>query len=277
MALDILDKISPSLQKSIIYNYLGQKTTFVKYRCLNDIKSRDQETLIKENIEVLENNIKRNPYLVTNWILAGEYSNILIKEKNKLTENVFVETQESLELKNKADYFFKKALELSPNRQLILKDWADTNTVTGEYAQAEEKLNKCIELNPSYARCYWYMALNKGYQKDYQGLEQYSQLAKERNYGIDLRESLQELINMYIRNNDYEGMLTVYPGLIEKTPEPLEKAQLYASYAAAYQQTGQIEKAREQVLKILDIVPSLPLNLQHQVRKDVESFLEILQ
>jgi len=275
-ALDIVNKIYPSVPDSIIDNYLGQKSTFVIYGCNDKLRGKMPEDLTNQNIQILKKNIEKNPQYVTNWILIGEYTGILIKEKNSKTENIFILNEETEKLKNDADYYFEKALQLSPKRQLILKDWADTNTITGEYQKAEKKLEECINLNPSYARCYWYMALNKGYQKDYEGFKKFSEIARENNYGIESRESLQEVVNMYIRNNDYNGLTEVYPKLITVTHDPLEKAQLHASLAASYKELGNIPKAREEVLKILDIIPLLPKELQEAARNDVESFLQIL-
>lgn len=274
--LNIIDNISPSVPSSIIDNYLGQKSTFVIFRCNDRIKSKNPEDLIKQNIEILKKNIERNPQYVTNWILIGEYTGILIKEKNSQTENVFILNEETEKLKNEVDYYFENALLLSPKRQLILKDWADVQTISAQYKKAEENLQKCMDLNPSYARCYWYMALNKGYQKNYEGFKSFSEIAKEKNYGVELPESLREVINMYIRNNDYNGLAEVYPTLIPLTLDPLERAQLHASLAATYKELGDIKRAREEVLKIKEVIPLLQKELQETARNDVEEFLKIL-
>ncbi|MFH1656777.1 MAG: O-antigen ligase family protein, partial [Candidatus Nealsonbacteria bacterium] len=276
-ALNIINKIHLLKSNGIIDNYLRQKKASIIYRCLTKIKNEKSEDLLRQNIQLLEKNIEKNPKHVLNFILAGEYINILIKEKNKLTENIFIETEENLKLKEQSDYFFKKALELSPKRQLILKDWADTQTITGQYLKAEKNLEKCINLNPFYCRCSWYMALNKGYQKDYQEFEYYSKIAKENNCKIESIESLQEVVNMYIRNNDYNGLIETYPKLIPITADPLEKAQLYASLATSYKEIEEMEKAREQVLKILELIPSLPKNIQQKIEEDVKQFLKILK
>jgi len=276
-ALKIMDEISPQISSSIINNYLGQRITHIIYGCVGKAKSRGTEEFVNQAIAILKKNTEQHPHLVTNWISIGEYLDILIKEKNRLTENIFVKTEENEKLKGQADYYFQKALELSPKRQLILKDWADTDTSTGDYQKAEEKLQKCINLNSSYARCYWYMALNKGYQKDYKGFDEFYKMAEERHYNVNTPASLQEIINMYIRNSDYKGLSEVYPKLIPVVVDPLEKAQLHASLAAAYKELGDIKKAREEVLKIKDLIPLLPKNLQEAALNDVNNFLEILK
>jgi len=285
-ALDIVNNTYPKSKTSIIDNYIGQKSTLVIYGCNNMIKEveKDGETkivtledLTNQNIEILKENIKRNPQYTTNWVLIGEYTNILIKEKNEQTENVFIETEETKKLKEDADFYFETANRLSPRRQIILRDWGDFYSITGDYQKAEEKLQKCIDLNPSYAACYWYMAINKGYQKDYDGFKEIYNLAKENGYGVELAQSLKELINMYIRNSDYQGIAETLPKLIPFTEDPMEKAQQYASLAAAYQELGEIELAIQAILKIKEeVVPLLPPTSQEAVLKDVEILIKIL-
>ena len=276
-ALNIIDRIYPSTQSSIINNYLGQKSTSIIYKCSDKLKNKKPEELVNQIIDIIDKNIEKNPQYVTNWILRGEYTGILIKEKNKETENVFVLTEETKRLKDEADFYFGKALQLSPRRQLILKDLADVNIATGEYRAAQENLQKCIDLNPSYSRCYWYLALNNGYQKKYEEFKKFLEIAKEKNYGVESPESLQELVNMYIRNNDYQGLSETYPRLITLTQDPLERAQLHASLAATYKELGEKEKAIQEVLKIKEIIPLLPKELQQTAEKDIENFLNILK
>ena len=82
---------------------------------------------------------------------------------------------------------------------------------------------------------------------------------------------------MYIRNDDYNGLSGVYPKLIDLSTDPMEKAQLLASLAATYKELGDIAKARQEVLKIKDLIPQLPQEHQEAARNDVENFLKILQ
>jgi hypothetical protein len=107
-ALDIVNKIYPSVPDSIIDNYLGQKSTFVIYGCNDKLKGKTPEDLTNQNIQILKKNIEKNPQYVTNWILIGEYTNILIKEKNSKTENVFILNEETKKLEDEADYILKK-------------------------------------------------------------------------------------------------------------------------------------------------------------------------
>jgi tetratricopeptide (TPR) repeat protein len=147
-----------------------------------------------------------------------------------------------------------------------------------QYSAAEEKLQKCINLNLKYPSCYWMMALVKGYEQNETEFKKYFDMAKE-DQGIDLNapENLEQLANVYIKTSNYKKLTEVYPQLIAVETDPVAKAQLYASLAASYKELDDIVKARQAVLKIKDIIPSIPLDLQAGVAKDVENFLKILQ
>jgi len=276
-ALKIINESYPLSTKTIINNYLDQKSTFVIYQCTADNKISDISALLSQAIKILEKTCQDHPGYTTNWMLLGEYKNLLIEENNKKTDNVFIDSDENQKLKQGTELNFKKALELSPNRQLLIKDLAKTYMITGDYQKADEQLSRCIDLNPSYSFCYWYIALNKGYQKNYEAMEKAIILAKEKGYEANSIESLQQLVNVYIRNNDYNGLAQTYPLLIDKTENSLSKAQLYASLAASFKEIGDIKKAREQVLKIRDLIPFLPKDKQQAVENDVQNFLEVLK
>ncbi|GAI47587.1 unnamed protein product, partial [marine sediment metagenome] len=69
-------------------------------------------------------------------------------------------------------------------------------------------------------------------------------------------ESLSQLINMYIRIKNYPGLAETYPRLISITSDKTKKAQLYASLAVVYKELGDKGKAREVVLKALELHPA---------------------
>jgi len=266
-SLEIVNRIYPQIKNNIIENYLNQRLAGVIYNCIKDEQNKD-EKLIKEGIQILKEPIDEHPIYLQNWIIIGEYTNILIEEKDKLTNNVFQPTDEMKQLKDEANYYFEKAHNLSPKRQLVLRDWAKTGILTGEYGQAEEKLTECINLNRYYNPCIWLMALSKGYSKDSEGFKYFYDMVKENGYDVESEESLKQLINMYVRIEDYEGLTGVYPKLIQIAQDKNKKAQLYASLAAVYKELGQIEKARETALKILEFLP--------EAKPNVDEFLKSL-
>jgi len=273
-ALSIVNKIYPQTQgsipqtkNSIIDNYLNQKLTGVIYNCVKDAQTKE-EFLIKQEIQIMEKEIKNHPAYLQNWFLTGEYINFLIEEKNKPTENVFQPTDEMKQLKDKANFYFEKAHNFSPQRQIILKEWSKTYILTGEYEKAKEKLQECINLNSYYTPCIWVMALAQGYSGNSEEFNKFFNLAKEKGYDTETEESLKQLADLYMRINDYKGLSEIYPKLINITEDKKKKAQLYASLAVVYKELGQIAKARESALKALELMP--------EAKSIVDEFLKTL-
>lgn len=275
IALGMVNKISPQVDDNIINSYLKQEMTGVIYACIKEKQTKD-ESLIKQEIQLMKEVANNHPNYFQNWFFLGEYINSLIEEKNKLTENVFVSTPEMEQWKNEANNSFEKAHSLSPKRQIVLKEWAKTDIITGDYETAKKRLQECIGLNPNYNLCHWIMALADGYSEDWEGFNHFFNLAKEKGVNTDAEESLKQLVDMYIQVEKYDSLPELYLKLIKITDDKQEKAQLYASLAATYVELGQIENARNTALKMLELIPFLPENDQAQGRADVEAFIQSL-
>ncbi|OGY23962.1 MAG: hypothetical protein A2172_02810 [Candidatus Woykebacteria bacterium RBG_13_40_15] len=210
--------------------------------------------------EILKENIKIRPYYTRNWMLLGYYTNVLI-----------IQTEDSQpelikQLKEDADYYLKKANELSPKRQDILVEWIKTDILSEKYEVAKEKARKCIDYNPKFRECYWQMSLINIYLGNEEEAEKYYQITKETYYDINSEIALLQLVNAYIKTEDYQKLAATYQKLVELKPE---KIQYRASLAVCYQKLGQIEKAREEALKILKSSP--------ESKEDVEKFLKELE
>jgi len=273
-ALALVDEISSF--HNIIDNYLSISSIEVIQNCTNE-KIKPTEQFAEQAIQILEKNAKNHPNYTTNWFLLAEYVNILIEEKTKLTDYTFVQNEEMEGLKNKANNYFEMALKLSPNRQGIYKEWVKTGLITRDYEKAKENAQKCIDLDTDYGGCYWLMALTQGYLEDTEKFNYFATLAKEKDYDTESAESLQQLINMYIRTGNYSPLTEVYPKLIAITEDNQQKAQLYSSLAAVYKELGQTENAKKEALKILELIPFLPIDIQTQAKSDVEAFLKSLE
>src|SRR4030042_1188145 len=212
-----------------------------------------------------------------NLLLLAEYTNILIEEKIKLTDNIFENTPEMERLKDETNYYFERAHELSPKRQEIFQEWLKTGLISGDYKKAEESAQKCINLNPNLGECYWLMALTQGYLGNIEKFNHFVTVTKEKGYSIEAERPLQQLVNMYIRNGNYQALAETLPRLIEVTEDKQQKAQLYSSLAVVYLELGQTENARKEALKILELIQYFPQENQAQGKADVEAFLKRLE
>jgi tetratricopeptide (TPR) repeat protein len=264
--LEVAKKYSPTY-KTIIDNYLRIRYVELIQTCTPT--SQEPIALAQKAISFLKKNTENNQKDVRNWLLLAEYTNILIEEKNKETDNVFLSTPEMEQLKKEANEYFAKAVDLSPQRQEIYKEWLKTGIITGDYETAKERAQKCIDLNPNYPVCYWLMGLVEGYLGNYEKLNYFGNIAKEKGYDVESEEALSLLLNMYIRIGDYKGLAEVYPKIINITKDKNQQAQLYASLAVVYKELGEIKKAREAALKALELMP--------EAKTDVEEFLRSLE
>jgi O-antigen ligase len=274
--LDIVNRISPQIKNSITDDYLERKSMLVIYGCIRDKQYKD-ETLVNQAIKIMKEVTDRHPAYVQNWLLLGEFTNLLIEEKNKATDASFVPTEEMKKLKEEANFYLEKTLSLSPKRQIVINELAKTKIITEEYEEAKETLQKCIALNENYAACVWTLALTEGYSGNRERFIFLYNQVKEKGYDVESEDTLKQLVDMYIKIGDYKGIAENYEKLIKITDDAQQKAQLHASLAAAYIELGQIENAKKEAQKILDLIPSFPKNIQEQARKDVEAFLKTLQ
>lgn len=258
----------------IIGNYIRITAVNILYRCNERNPELNSSKLLSEkSIKMLEMNIKKSPSQLISWLLIGQNKNFLMDIENKLNSSSS-NSQKTASLKDEANYYFSKAASLSPKRQAIYREWAKTGIIFDDYKLTEEKSQKCIDLNQSYSGCYWLMALSKAYQNNFEAFDYYSKTAEEKGYDKESEESLQQLVNMYIKINDYKNLASVYEKLIliskEGTAEEKnKKAQIYASLAVVYRDLGEIEKARDAAMTAL--------KLQPEAKAIVDEFLKTLK
>lgn len=274
--LKITDEYITSPPHTIIDNYLSMNYVRIMHDCTEQ-SSKPAAELAKEAIQLLKKNVELSPHDERYWLLLAEYTNILIEEQIKLTDNTFQNTPEMAKLRDGANDYFEKASLLSPKRQEVYKEWLKTGLISGDYKKAEENAQKCIDLNPAYGECYWLMGLTQGYSGNAEKFNYFVALAQEKGYYTEATDALQQLSNMYIRTKNYSALTEVFSRLIEITEDAQKKAQLHSSLAAVYKELGQIENAKKEALKILELLPFFPADLQTQVKADIEAFLKSLE
>lgn len=171
--------------------------------------------------------------------------------------------QEKLE---RSEQVLEKAIKLSPTNQQGYWHLAETKMVQGKIEEAIPLLQKVVELEPGFSRSHWYLAMAYSIAGQYQ-------LAKEKvieagEKGYSWKDNLTELkkgIDIYLALNDDAGLVPLYLKAIELNPND---PQFWASLAASYANLGQYEKAREAIMRVMEINPGL--------RPKAEEFLKSL-
>ncbi|MFH0792081.1 MAG: O-antigen ligase family protein, partial [bacterium] len=106
---------NPAVSPYLRYRY-GRMAVFYRENALVFSVETDRQTILRA-IQLQEENAKNEwPIFTRNWVLAGKLTNILLEKS--------AEPIEKTQLKNQADSYFKKALELSSNHGIIYLEWA---------------------------------------------------------------------------------------------------------------------------------------------------------
>ena len=229
----------------------------LKYADIIDeyIKAKPELTisLVQKAIEILKENTNIMPYYTRDWLLLGSYTNILIERGQ-------------IKLKDEANSYFEKAHQLSPKRQEVFTEWIKTDLLTGEYQKAKERAEKCIALNEKLGDCYWLMGLTQGYLKNFDGLNHDTNIALTKGYDTQSENAFLQLTKVYAQTQNYQDLVKTLTKLISINPN---NPQYHASLAAAYQKIGDLEMAKKEALRVLELQP--------EARKDVEEFLKSLE
>lgn len=147
---------------------------------------------------------------------------------------------------DKAIEILNKAAEISPNKQQIYFELASSYLNKKDYGKALGILKKTFELDPEYweaRKIYALSAIYAGQDK----------LAEDlmKNYG-GLIIADEGILRAFIERGDMVKVTAIWEKLIEKQPN---NAQYRVSLAAGYLQSGQRQKAIEQLQKAIELEP----------------------
>ena len=249
-SLQIMDDLLK--EKSFLDNYIRLKYVEITSQCLEQKKSDQAKELIEKTIKALEEATVSRPYYTRAWMLLGKYNLILMEN---WSEDRIEQARNAL----------TKALELSPKRQETIVELARADILAKEYEAAREKANACLEIDSSLGDCYWLAGLSNIYLDNLEESDKYLTQASQKGYPTKTKDSWLALIKAYIKIESYPHLAKAYPALIKLDPN---NPQYYASLAFVYQKLGQIEEAKKQALKIIELFP------EH--RQEAEAFIENL-
>jgi tetratricopeptide (TPR) repeat protein len=184
-----------------------------------------------------------------------------------MISNIMLELKEPTETwQNSANHYFALALQFSPKRPSTLIEWAKTDFLMGRYEEGKQKLLKAISFDAQFAEAYFMLGLGSIYQRDFEEADGYFDEANKR--GIDMKDPnrLLQLVFVYNEIQNHEEIIKVMEKIIELDPKTIQH---YASLATIYKKVGNIEKAKEIALKILEI--------ELEANAEVEEFIRTLE
>jgi tetratricopeptide (TPR) repeat protein len=243
-------------------SYLRLKFANLIKNCLTLQDPQFSEKIAQRGVEILKENSQIQPYFTRNWLFLGILTNFLL-EKEKAAQ---APKEKILQLKKEVDLAFEKALKLSPQRPEILIEWLKSDLTIGDFPKAKEKGEKCLQLNPDFSYCYWFLGLTEIYLGKESKAKEYLQIAEEKGYALNSEISLLQLSLAYAFQKNYQQLIQIYQKLIKIAPQ---NPQYHASLATSYREIGELEKAKKEALKVLELSP--------KSQKEVEKFLRSLK
>ncbi|MBZ9572254.1 O-antigen ligase family protein [Patescibacteria group bacterium] len=259
-----IEKVLPS--HSFLDHYLKLQYSDIIAKGIKEEPERKLE-LAQKIIPILKEAVKIRPYYTRDWIFLASYTNILIEKSRALNPGAIER------LKDEANYYLKKAHQLSPKRQEIFSEWIKTDLLTDEYQKAKEKAQQCIDLNPEMAKCWWLKGLAHRYAGEEKEARENIEKAVEKGYDINSKSSLLQLATVYGKMVESSGDLKYYQ-ILSDTYQKLiniepKNFQYHASLAYIYKMLGDYEKARQEAEIVLKLSP--------ESKENVEEFLRSLR
>ncbi len=280
---ELKEKEQKEPSQGFLDQYLGMKYAEITGTCMKDINSALITIPLAEGVvEKLEQAVKERPNYTRYWVTLGIYTNFLIEKKKASYSE-----EEIKILKDNADYYFKKATDLSPKRQEVIVEWAKTDLVTENYLAMKDKAQQCIDLYEATGECWWLRGVANLYLDDKETAKKDFELAQANRYDLNVESFLLQLSALYQKTDNYKEEAEVYRQLIlgvepnnheyyqivftyymaEKDYEPLiavherliavnpTNDRYYAALAYNYKMIGNYDKAQRTALEIIKINP----------------------
>lgn len=205
-----------------------------------------------QNKDILENGfklaaeetqtaIKKNPQDFRLYLVLGKHYNDFFQLN---------QDEEKLEL---AEFYFKKAFELSPENQQLYWSFAQTKLFQGDEKEAISLMQKSVDLDPQFSRSHWFLAMTYRITGDNKLASEEVKKAEELGYNWKANLSeIKTVIGIYQNLQDNESLVELYLLAINLEPQ---NAQFYVGLAVAYANLGQFEKTKELAKKAMELNP----------------------
>lgn len=202
-------------------------------------------------INVVKNNITEHPWDVQNYLYLAAVLNKAASYNSAYYDQVIL--------------WAEKALELSPTRPQIYFEMGQALVSQKKYDEGIEYFKKGIELNPNTMESHWNLMTAYTLAGQYDKSDAEYELMKKNNYDFNSLNNLNRLYSIYLIVDRKDKLIETLEQIVEIKPS----GTAYARLAAAYNEIGEIQKARKAVIKAVELDPSLAA--------EATKFLELLK
>jgi len=205
-----------------------------------------QEGVFRSNLKFaileMENAISENRQDVQFYSLLGGLCN---KYYSSFREEEYLD---------KAEKTLQRAIELSPDREILYFEYGQTMVFKKDYQRAIELFKKGVDLNPSVPVSHWYLGVAYSYTKEYNLADSEISEAIRLGYEYKTVRDILNIVPIYIELKNYRRLESLYLDVLYLDPK---RADIYISLALVYKELGDNIKAAEMANKAITLDESL--------------------
>ncbi len=240
---EAVDYIKKSINKSKIGRFEARQqlanftNDLAKKSAANTLEISE---LSKYVIQELKNSIKEEPLNIRHQLFLTTVYNATYKfDQTRLNDAINLLTE---------------IIPLSPARPQIYFERGQSYINLGQYDKGITDFKKGVELSPWADESYWNLAAAYILAGEQEEADKIFILLKDRGFSFNSLDNLNKLVNIYGRVKNWQKVVETLQNLVALDPD---NGGYHARLAAGYKELGDKENAKKEVLKAMELDPSL--------------------
>ncbi len=211
----------------------------------------------QRGIEVMKEAVAIQPTFSRLWIFLGGFTTV--------TANAEQDAAKKTALLTEAQSYLEKAAQLAPDHQELITEQIKLAMIAKDYQAMKNTAERCVQVYPSAGSCYFLRGLSNIYLGNLADADKDIALSTTKGHDIYSTLALNQLVTAYAETKHYQRLANAYQELIIRFPNV---ADYHASLAFTYKEMGEYQKARQEALFFLQMMP--------EAKEEVEAFLASL-
>lgn len=158
----------------------------------------------------------------------------------------------------------ERSLELSPANQQAYWYLGEVMLAVGKPDEAISLFEKAVDLEPSYVKARWYLAIAYKYTGNFQLAKEGILAVKEMGYNWDSDfYEINQAIDVFQALRDDETLLSLYQKALQLRPDDVK---MWSGLIATYANLGEFDKAREAARQVKEMRPEAAAGIDEFVK-----------
>lgn len=237
----------------ILKSYAGLRYADFLKKCAAIQPEKETDYAAKGARALKQSSIVQPKYTRT-WLFMGGFVNVLAAKTSS--------SEGKNTLLKEAMGYFNKALMLSPKRQEIVLEMEKNRLIAEDYQAMKEIAYNCLEIDPNYGQCYWYLGIAEIFLGDQENGKKHIEEARKKS---SVTLPYIQLGAAYISQKNYADAAEAYKLAIFYDEN---NANYHATLAFLYRQIGEYENAGREAVIVFQLQP--------ENKEEVEEFIKSL-